>query len=502
MARPTLLAFSVFLALLAHAAAYFTPIGEYASAGLLMNNVVYVYGGIRGTEGGLTNLYALDVSIPWTIAAPAWTDHSDDAGTVTLPATAYGSIFPAYDNQSFYIWGGGNSQDKTILQNGFAQYTPATKQWSLPTAITNMPTQRRKNFFADMKSSGVAYIWGGYANNSNGGDLEMFPDVVTFDTVHQLWNTPSVFGSVAPRYAHTATMLPSDKMVIIGGRYGTQVTNTTFTSAYAPMTDIDIFDTNTATWNSYTATGNVPVTRHAATAVLSMIISSAASNFIVTVDDGVSIIVFGGGTSVSTNNLDDIVILNTTSMQWIQPSISGVVPAPRMRATSAFVNGQMIIMFGYGNTEAGLSDVAVLDTRQSPYAWATSYAPNSTLAATPVGISPSSPISTLDSNSLSGIGGIGGAVGIAVGSLLLIAIVVFLALRKPWRRRDHSEVLKNSDRSLGHFKDSYAAVDANSNAQLLVSQPQYNSKPNAQIFKPDNANLFKPDNTDLKPDNV
>ncbi|RUS16835.1 hypothetical protein BC937DRAFT_90737 [Endogone sp. FLAS-F59071] len=463
MARSTLLAFSVFLALLARAAAYITPIGEFASAGLLMNNVVYVYGGTRGAQDGLTNLYALDVSIPWTIAAPAWTDHSGDAGTVTLPATAYGSIFPAYDNQSFYIWSGINSLGLTILQNGFAQYTPATRQWSLPTATTNMPTQGRRNFFAEMKSSGVAYIWGGYSNSS---------------IVHQLWNTLSVSGSVTPRYAHTATMLP----------------------------------TNTATWNSYTATGNVPGTRHAATAVLSMIISSAASNFIVTVDDGVSIIVFGGGTSVYTDNLNDVVILDTASMQWTQPSINGVVPAPRMRATSAFVNRQMIIMFGYGNTKAGLSDVAVLDTRQSPYAWATSYAPNSTSATTPGGISPSSPtstsISTPDSNILSGIGGIGGIVGIGVGFLLLTAIVVYLALRKPWRRRDHSEVLKNS----------YAAVDVqpqyNSNVELPISQynnsnmqplvrhdgnpsqsessmPQYNnSKPKVQIFKPDDANLL------------
>ncbi|RUS18316.1 hypothetical protein BC937DRAFT_88931 [Endogone sp. FLAS-F59071] len=163
MARPTFLTLPVLFALLAHAAAY-TPLPQWGQTALLLNNTIYVYGGETLTAVGLTSFFTLDVSIPWNISGPTWADHTSDAGTVTVPQVAFGTMFRAYDNQSFYIWGGGSTPNTTLLENGFAQYNFATKQWSLPSSIANMPMQRR-SLNAVTSSSGVAYIWGGIGDS-------------------------------------------------------------------------------------------------------------------------------------------------------------------------------------------------------------------------------------------------------------------------------------------------------------------------------------------------
>ncbi|RUS34370.1 hypothetical protein BC938DRAFT_480949 [Jimgerdemannia flammicorona] len=150
----------------------FTPVGRYGQSAVLIGNTIYVYGG--GTDyASFSNLYALDVSQPWnsTNPAPAWIDHTSDAGTFTVPAVEFHTMWPAADNSSIYIWGGGSSAMTTLPYNGFANYNVTTKTWSITSDSANVPQQRRF-LSAAWTPSGVAYIWGGkgdqFTGNKNG----------------------------------------------------------------------------------------------------------------------------------------------------------------------------------------------------------------------------------------------------------------------------------------------------------------------------------------------
>src|SRR4051812_41059521 len=54
----------------------FTPIPVYSAAGRLVKNTIWIFGG----EGGNTyvkSLWSLDVSQPFSLSSPPWTDHSN-----------------------------------------------------------------------------------------------------------------------------------------------------------------------------------------------------------------------------------------------------------------------------------------------------------------------------------------------------------------------------------------------------------------------------------------
>ncbi|RUP47948.1 hypothetical protein BC936DRAFT_145144 [Jimgerdemannia flammicorona] len=119
-------------------------------------------------------------------------------------------------------------------------------------------------------------------------------------------------------------------MVIIGGLTATETVHP-FTYTLRTLIDIQVFDTNTATWIPTTGKGEIPTGRYLHAAVLGT--------------DGISIIVCCGRHTVETN-LNDVAVLNTQSWIWTKPAVVGVLPTGRGSLSSVFKNGQMIIFFG------------------------------------------------------------------------------------------------------------------------------------------------------------
>ncbi|RUP45191.1 hypothetical protein BC936DRAFT_148504 [Jimgerdemannia flammicorona] len=252
------------------------------------------------------------------------------------------------------------------------------------------------------------------------------------------------------------------------------------------------FSTNAGTWTANNATGNTPVARRMHTAVLvhglnNLLHCTRAAS------DGFSIIICCGGTQSDDVNLNDVAVLDTRTWLWMQPATNGSVPTGRFAPSSVMVNGQMLIFFGYDNNGKGLNDVAILDTRSTQhYQWASSFFPNSS--------PPSSSTENIGGSSGTGgidaIGGIGGIVGIVIGVLILVAILVFLLVRKPWRARSDSEFRQEQDAPHRGAPPTGPQQQFN---PINQKPDQYNQEPDQDNRKPNQYNQ-ESDQNNQKPD--
>lgn len=164
-------------------------------------------------------------------------------------------------------------------------------------------------------------------------EIEVFNDLVIFDTETHSWWSPPQTGDLPGRHrAHTATLVDT-RLFIFGGGDGPNYFNHVY-----------ILDTKTFIWTKPKVTGTVPGPRraHTATAV------------------GNKIYVFGGGDGNSA--LAETFVFETDKMHWSVFQASGAVkPDPRGYHTATQV-GNKIIFFGGSDTQACFSDMLILDT--------------------------------------------------------------------------------------------------------------------------------------------
>ncbi|RUS31045.1 hypothetical protein BC938DRAFT_478563 [Jimgerdemannia flammicorona] len=416
MSKHTFLAILALLATVAHLAAGFTPAPQYGQSAVLTNNTIFVCGGTRLINSQyvtVTNLYSLDVSQPWTSTNPPWVDLTDTTSSIAVPLSSYYAMWPSADNGSFYVWGGGNNLNRSLLQSGFSQYNIVTRIWSLPSTIANMPQQRRL-LSAAWTSSGVAYMWGGQGDASNG------------------------------------------QMVFIGGLTMLQLNATYVSRDYAQMNDIPIFDTNSATWKQINATGAIPAVRYLHTAVLGT--------------DDTSIVICCGRND--TYSFSSVAVLDTRNWYWTNPGVvkNAYAPSPRSALSSVIVNGQMIVFFGSANTP--YNDISVLDTRMNPFKWIAGFSPPPTPTPSPPSSTPSSTPSSPSPSSSTDIpnGSSSLITPIAITSSVLVvvaAILIFLFIRKPWRKYAQNE----SSQGLNAASQSSPLSYASNTNQIQMAHP-------------------------------
>lgn len=120
-------------------AVYFVPPAQWAQDAIRLDNLtVWVYGGQTLTTFGTRQLYALDISKPFSVNNPPWTDYSSESGLVA-PATAFVSLFPSADRQAFYAFQGGAT---LWASPAFALYNVSTRSWSTPGFTGTEPSPR------------------------------------------------------------------------------------------------------------------------------------------------------------------------------------------------------------------------------------------------------------------------------------------------------------------------------------------------------------------------
>jgi Galactose oxidase, central domain/Kelch motif len=194
-------------------------------------------------------------------------------------------------------------------------------------ANTGSLNTAREDHTATLLPDGKVLVSGG-ANNNSG--VYVFPaSTELYDPASGIWTTTSSLNT--PRGDHTATYLPSGKVLVAGGQYWNG-------SAYICLSSAELYDPTGRTW---TTTGSLNAARYSHTATL-------LSNGKVLVAAG-----WNGPDNDATNSAE---IYDPASGTW---TVTGSLNAARYLHTATLLtNGQVLVAGGAGDLDTGYSTLS------------------------------------------------------------------------------------------------------------------------------------------------
>jgi len=176
-------------------------------------------------------------------------------------------------------------------------------------------------------------------------DSVILGDVWMFDPVDESWLMAQVDGvPILPREGHSAVAVGTS-MIVFGG----------ISYAYAPFDDVWTYVSASNKWVRNQPEGQKPAPRWMHSAALHTAKSGQRSMY-----------VFGGITHQYVP-LNDLWTLNVESMEWSQPTTSGVAPFPRMLHSATLFDNTMFIHAGGANNLL-LEDLWTFDTDSNEWA--------------------------------------------------------------------------------------------------------------------------------------
>ncbi|RUP39558.1 hypothetical protein BC936DRAFT_138342 [Jimgerdemannia flammicorona] len=392
------------------------PEARFAARAVLLNQAIWIYGGVTNTYDKPQNLlWRLDVSVDWDTSNPPYINYTD--GHAPAPVTEWGTLFPSADQSAFYsldVYGPGQTFT-------FGKYDIANRAWLMfPTTGVTIPNAGPAAF----DNKGNTWVWCG-----NFAETNYSKYVYQFDHKLQLWNSSSLPSPIATREFHTANLLPTGLIIIIGGMYQIQ-NDTKFTYVWADMADTPTYDTLSGVWRNNTAMGIVPRPRKMHTTTLS--------------PDGYTLIIYGGSAPISVTGagstirpeigyeetpIDNVHVLNTQTYNWSSQNTTGISPSARFGHTAVQVGWQMIVMGGSTGNNFSASpskETLVLDT--TLWSWLTNYTPSTFTF----------PTSTSTSTSTSQPIPFEVIVGVVISVLVVVALAAFAAVILLRQRRHQS----------------------------------------------------------------
>ncbi|RIA82782.1 hypothetical protein C1645_809475 [Glomus cerebriforme] len=326
----------------------FTPPPRFAQTSALIGNNIYFMGGVVPLPDPIiSDFFCLNTAVLTSTASIPWTELTGLDNLFTTWGTA---VAGGANKDQFVLFGG----QMTPAENSslVIVYDTNNNTWSKPVISTSSAPEpaRKQQTQAVIDSSGKMYIFGGSTS-----DNSLVNDMVILDTVNWSWSTGTQDGAPDARSDFSATILNNGVIVYIGGNG--------LNNRYVPMSQINTYDTISATWVNKEATGDIPNPRGGHSAVLT--------------SDG-RIIMYGGALSISADGQytaasPDIAVLDTNSnFVWSQPKASGTSPPQIAYHSATLVGDHMIISFGNVTNKGPSADVYVLDTRDNGYKWITS----------------------------------------------------------------------------------------------------------------------------------
>ncbi|CAG8495578.1 20580_t:CDS:2 [Rhizophagus irregularis] len=291
----------------------------------LIDNKLYILGGLGLNNNGLKEFFYLDVSVPFSTQELSWQDLSN-INMVPLHFSAM-SVKGGVNNDTLFLYGGLTADQTMALVYTFDSQSIV---WSIP-KIAGVNTIRKRSLTGIINNDGRMYLWGGCTNT------DFVNDMLILDTINLNWSKGSIINAPTPRTDYGAILLPNNKIIYMGGNDAT-------TS----------FDTNTlnivkgaALTLSEVALGKIPSNRGGFSAVLGL--------------DGKRIIIFGGY-FINPGYLDtSLYVLDLANYNWYIPKISGKIPKPRAFHQTNVIGKYMVVSFGEGYDKTVESDILLLD---------------------------------------------------------------------------------------------------------------------------------------------
>lgn len=297
---------------------------------------LYVFGGVLHSDGQSEENTETDDLLVFDLLTESWSKAVQNGD---VPAARSSATMAAVENK-LYLYGG--LSQETGWFKDLRVYDTETNKWSIPETTGTSPSPRDKLASAVIKDE--IHFFGGFGpqgesledleeveddGDENYQDLPddqeaaqfgWFNDLFIFNTVTLSWSNPMQMnlGSPTPRAAHSLCAL-GQHLVIFGGR-----------DSEARKNDTRIFNTETRRWlTDLKLTGRQPEPRSFHTAT--------------TVGDRVVVL---GGRGVKDQHFSDFHIFDTSSQQWLQPSVVGDSLPARGVHTATLVSDHLVLFGG------------------------------------------------------------------------------------------------------------------------------------------------------------
>ena len=278
---------------LAHARAHHT-------ATLLPNGKVLVAGGDNGAGNTFTSAELYDpASGIWTATGSLHKDRSDHTATLLSD----GRVLVVGGRKFFY------ALTEAEL------YDPATGIWT-PTGSLAI---RRRNHTATLLTDGKVLVAGGSQESPSGSGDYSVGSAELYDPATGTWTATG--NLVTARDGHTATLLPSGKVLVAGGQGSAFFYSTALSSA-------ELYDPASGTW---TSTGDMATARGFHTATLL---------------PGDKVLVAGGYSNGFNRHLTSAEVYNSAAATW---TFAGTMVAAHAEHTATLLpDNKVLVAGGFG----------------------------------------------------------------------------------------------------------------------------------------------------------
>ncbi|PKK59334.1 hypothetical protein RhiirC2_794975 [Rhizophagus irregularis] len=308
----------------------FKPSVYYRHTATLIDNKLYILGGWDLNDIPLKEFFYLDVSVPFNTQELSWQDLSNI--NMVPPHASAASVKGGPNNNTLFLYGGFTTDQTMALVYTFDSQSIV---WSIP-KIAGVNTIRKRGLTGIINNDGRMYLWSGRTNTI----IDYANEMLILDTINLSWNKGSIINAPAPRINYDAVLLPSNKIIYIGGdndrttTYNPDTLNIAKGTALT-LSEIYIYDIINDNWDTKVTSGKIPSNRGGLSAVLGL--------------DGKRIIIFGGYFINPGYSDTALYVLDLANYNWYIPKISGKIPKPRALHKANVIGKYMVVSFGKYN---------------------------------------------------------------------------------------------------------------------------------------------------------